>query len=114
MHDGRDVPERGVHERDGGDVYGGPVPQRGDVRAGDGVSDADEQDQRDDVQRRERLHAERQLSGRRLHRREPGHVHRAGPVPCRGDVQPVDGRLLGEHARDERDHVQRWEQLHLE
>ena len=46
------------------------------------------------LQRRQRLHADRHLPGRRLHRVEPGDVHGARPVPRRRHLQPGDGHVL--------------------
>ena len=46
------------------------------------------------LQRRQRLHADRHLPGRRLHRREPGDLRRARPVPRRRHLQSRDRRLL--------------------
>ena len=46
------------------------------------------------VQRRQRLHADRHLPGRHLHRRQPGRLHGARPVPRRRHLRPGDGHLL--------------------
>jgi hypothetical protein len=56
------------------------------------------------VQRRQRLHERRQLSGRRLHRREPDLLRGARSVPRRRNLRPGDRPLLapGEGQRETR------------
>ena len=59
--------------------------------------------ERDDVQRRERLHADRHLSVGNLHRRQSGHLRCAGPVPHGRDLQPLERGMLEptDRGRDE-------------
>ena len=82
--------------RCGGDVQ----PEHGAVLEPDGR-------QRNELQRRERVRPERHVPGGGLHRREPGHVHGAGPVLRRGQLQHGDRRVL-QSARGERYHVPWW------
>ena len=83
LHPVGHLPERDVHGRQPGDLPRRPVSQRRDLQQDDGRLPIT-QDERHDLQRRERVHADRHLPGGRLHGREPGRVHRQRPVPRRG------------------------------
>ena len=47
--------------------------------------------QRHDLQRQQPVHADRHLSGGRLHGRQPGDLHGVRPVPRRRDLRPATG-----------------------
>ena len=111
LHADRHLPGRDLHGDQPGDLHRpGPVPRGRDLRRRRPASARTRSDQRHDVQRRRRLHADRHVPGGHLHRDEPGDLHRPGPVPRRRHVQPGH-RGLHEPDCVQRDVVQRRERL---
>ena len=94
LHAERHVPGRRLRGREPDHLHRlGSVPRRGHLQPGGRHLLQPQQGQRIGLQRRRRVHAERHVPGRRLHRREPGHVHRPGSVPRRGHLQPGERHL---------------------
>ena len=103
LHADRHLPGRRLHGREPGRLHGArPVPRRRHLRHGDRALLEPAEDRRDGLQRRQRVHADRHLPGRRLHGRQPGRLHGAGPVPRRRHLRHGDRALL-EPAEDRRD-----------
>ena len=109
VHDWRHVPIGDVHGR-GGDVHDGPVPHYRGVRRGDGLPGGPAQDERHDLQRRQRLHDGGGLSVGNLRWRHGGDVHDR-PVPHHRGVRGGDG-LPGSSTQGERDSLQRQQPVH--
>ena len=75
----------GLRSGGGPDLHGTDLPGGRDVQPGDGrLLGADERDQRDELQRRQRLHADRYVPERHLHGVEPGELQRADLPRRRG------------------------------
>ena len=72
-----------------------------------------DQSQRDDMQRRQRLHPERYVPERNMHGCEPDRVCGGRCVPRRGDVRSIERSVL-ESDRRKRDDVQRRKRLHAD
>ena len=89
------------------------VPHGGHVQHEHGRVLEPGRDERDDVQRRERVHADRHVPERDVHGSEPRDVHRERLVPHGGHVQHEHGRVL-EPRRGERHDVQRRQRVHAE
>src|SRR5213593_3517775 len=70
-----------------------PVPHARHLQPRDGRLQQPRQARRRFLQRRQRVHADRHLSGRRLRGDEPRRVHGLRPVPHGRHLQPRDGRL---------------------
>jgi hypothetical protein len=87
------------------------VPRRGDVQHEHGRVLEPDGGQWDDLQRRQRLHADRQLPERDVYRIESRHVHGQRSVPRHGDVQHEHGHVLEPH-RSEWDVMQRRQCVH--
>ena len=96
LHHRRNLPgQRHLRRRDGDGLPGArPVPPRRRLRSRDRVLHQPGQAERDGVRRRGRLHPDRHLPGRGLHREQPGRLHGTRRVPRRGDVRPAHRRLL--------------------
>src|SRR5712692_2447098 len=88
-----------------------PVPRGGDLRSDDGSVQQPGEAGRDDLQRRERLHADRYVPVGRLRRQQPSDLHGARSVSRRGHVRSDDGDVQqpGQAGRDD---LQRRERLH--
>ena len=87
--------ERDMHGVKPGHVHGErSVPRRRHVQSDDGAVLESDGDQRDDLQRRERVHADGLLSERDLHRVEPRHMHGQRPMPHGRHVQSEHGGVL--------------------
>lgn len=89
------------------------MPRGGDVQHEYGDLLEPDRVERDDLQRRQRVHPDRRVPDRGVHGVEPGDMHRERSMPYGGYVQHVDGRVLQSH-RVERDDVQRRERVHAD
>ena len=106
------MPARAAPVRDRCHLHGaGPVSYGWDVQPIDRRLLESDGGEWDDVQRWKRLHADRHLSVGDLHWEQPHHLHGAGPVPRRWDLQPLYGSMY-ESDRCERNDVQRRKRLH--
>ena len=96
LHADRHLPGRRVHRRQPGDLHRDrPVPRRRHLQPATGVCSNPERGQRHRVQRRQRLHARPTPARRRVHRREPGHLHRAATsatTPAPATRRPASAR----------------------
>ena len=101
VHDERHVSGGDVHGREPGSLRRrGSVPQRRGLRSGHGPLLESREAGRRRLQRRRRLHDDRHLPRRRLHRSEPRRLCRCGSVPRRRRLQPDDRHVLrAERAR---------------
>ena len=114
LHAERHVSERAVHRGESGRVHGErSMPRRRDVHTCNGTLLEPCESERSDVQRRQRLHADRHLSERAVHRGESGRVHGERPVPRRRDVHTRNGSLL-ESRESQRNVVQRRQRVHAD
>jgi hypothetical protein len=84
------------------------VPRGGNVQHEHGCVLESRGRQRDELQRRQRVHAERQLPERDVYRIESRHVHGQRSVPRRGDVQHEHGRVFEPDGGEWSD-LQRWQ-----
>ena len=69
--------------------------------------------QRHGVQRRQRVHADRHLPERRVHRREPGRLHGVGPVPRRW-APATRARACSNPSKERRHGLQRRQRVHAD
>lgn len=114
VHADRHVPIRSVLRRQSGDMRRGrSVPCCGHVRYVDRRLFQPCEGGRNELHRRQRVHANGHLPGRRMQRREPRDVPAERPVPRRRRVQCVDRNVL-ESAEGERQRMQRWECVHAD
>jgi hypothetical protein len=103
-----------LHRGEPGGLFGfGSMPLGGYVRYGDGRLLEPVGGERDGLQRRQRVYAERHVPVGHLHGGEPGGVLGFGSVPFGGYVQHGDGRLL-EPVGGERDGLQRRQRVYAE
>ncbi len=94
------VPVRRLYGEQSGYVHrAGPVSRGRDVQSVDGGVLQPGSRQRDELQRRECLHADRLVPGGSLHRGESSHVHGARFLPQRRRLHCIDGGLLGGDAQ---------------
>ena len=114
MHAKRLVSDGRVHGSQPCDVYGfGSVPRGRDLKPRDGDVLEPERCEWNGLQRRQRLHAKRLVSGRRVHGIESRDVHSIGSVPRRRDMQSGQRHVL-EPERGEWNRLQRRQRLYAD
>ena len=114
VHDGRRVLGRHLCRDDARRLHGGGLlSHHWRVRRHNRRLLEPDRSQRDHVLGRQRVHAERQLPGRHLHRHGPGHLRRGGLLPRSGDLPPLERCLLDARG-PERHHVFRRQRVHAE
>jgi hypothetical protein len=114
MHPDRHVPERDLRRLESRRVHRErPVSRRWHVQHEHRSMLEPHGRERNNVQRRQRMHPDRQLPERDLRGRESRYVHRERSVSRRRNVRPRYWSML-EPERQQRDYVQRWRRLHAD
>jgi hypothetical protein len=114
VHPDGHLPERSVYGIQPSHMSGrGAVSDRGDVPASyRNLLQPDASAKRYELHRRERLHADRHLPERNLHRIQPSHMSGRGPMPDRGDVPAGYRNVLEPDAGPEWRELQRRERVY--